>query len=108
MKLLIALFAILFVTNPAFSSQAVTAQVSVCFTPAEQCEGRIVEAIDGARSSMLRSEPQAEIRRRQSRYTEDVLINGLKVSGTFEGHSLDNLANGLGTRNEKPLDGKPE
>lgn len=52
MKLLLALFTIPFVTNPAFSSQAVTAQVSVCFTPAEQCEGKIIDAIDRARSSV--------------------------------------------------------
>ncbi|NKJ03495.1 phospholipase D-like domain-containing protein [Rhizobium sp. SG741] len=38
--------------SPVFAGQPVTAQVSVCFTPAAQCEGRIVEAIDRAKSSV--------------------------------------------------------
>lgn len=52
MRLLVALIAIISVTNPAFSSQAITAQVSVCFTPAEQCDAKIIDAIDRARSSI--------------------------------------------------------
>lgn len=33
-----------------YSAQQATAKFSVCFTPAEQCESRIVDAIDGAQS----------------------------------------------------------
>jgi len=41
----------LLVGSPAFSGEPITAKISVCFTPAEQCEGKIVDAIDGAQSS---------------------------------------------------------
>lgn len=52
MRLYVGLISMLLVANPAFSSQTATAQVSVCFTPAEQCEGKIVDAIDRAQSSI--------------------------------------------------------
>lgn len=38
--------------SPTFVAQPTSAMVSVCFTPAEQCEGRIVDAIHKARSSI--------------------------------------------------------
>jgi len=46
------LLAVLLATPAAFAAQPITAEVSVCFTPAEQCEGRIVSAIEGAESSI--------------------------------------------------------
>ncbi|MDK4701305.1 MULTISPECIES: hypothetical protein [unclassified Rhizobium] len=46
MRLLAVLILIFLVTSPTLAEQSVTAKVSVCFTPAEQCEGRIVNAID--------------------------------------------------------------
>jgi phosphatidylserine/phosphatidylglycerophosphate/cardiolipin synthase-like enzyme len=36
----------------AFAGQPVSAKISICFTPAEQCEGRIIDAIDRARTSI--------------------------------------------------------
>ncbi|MGY5800588.1 phospholipase D family nuclease [Rhizobium sp. LEGMi12c] len=47
-----ALLSLLLATPHAYAAQPVTAQVSVCFTPAEQCENRIVTAIDRAESSI--------------------------------------------------------
>ncbi len=47
----IVLTALLF-ASPIHAAQPVAAQVSVCFTPGEQCESRIVSAIDGAKSSI--------------------------------------------------------
>lgn len=47
-----ALSLLLAFTLPAFAGQPVEAKVSVCFTPAGQCEAKIVEAIDRARSSI--------------------------------------------------------
>lgn len=39
-------------TPYAYAVQPVTAKISVCFTPAEQCEDRIASAIDQAESSI--------------------------------------------------------
>jgi len=51
-KLVAALLSLLLATPYAYAAQPVTARVSVCFTPAEQCEDRIVSAIDRAESSI--------------------------------------------------------
>ena len=48
---LVALTVLTFI-DPAFASQSTPATISVCFTPAEQCECRIVEAIDLAKSTI--------------------------------------------------------
>ncbi|WP_169055438.1 phospholipase D family protein [Rhizobium sp. P44RR-XXIV] len=47
-----ALSVLLLSANPALPSQQATARVSVCFTPAEQCESRIIDAIEKAKSSI--------------------------------------------------------
>ncbi|MDR6904067.1 phospholipase D family protein [Rhizobium miluonense] len=47
-----ALLSLLLATPYAYAAQPVTARVSVCFTPADQCEDRIVTAIDRAESSI--------------------------------------------------------
>lgn len=52
MRLNTALLFLLLATPYAYASQPITAKVSVCFTSAEQCEDRIVSAIDGAESSI--------------------------------------------------------
>ncbi|MGZ9724264.1 phospholipase D family nuclease [Rhizobium miluonense] len=52
MRIAVATLAALMFASPVYAGQPVTAQISVCFTPAEQCEGRIVEAIDRAQSSI--------------------------------------------------------
>ena len=52
MRIAIPMIAALMIAGPLHAGQAVTARVAVCFTPAEQCEGRIVDATDRARSSI--------------------------------------------------------
>lgn len=52
MKLIAASLALFLFASPTFSAQPTTATISVCFTPAEQCEERIVGAIDKAHSSI--------------------------------------------------------
>jgi len=39
----LASLALFLLASPMFSAQSTTATISVCFTPADQCEGRIVE-----------------------------------------------------------------
>ncbi|NLS20202.1 hypothetical protein HGP16_27080 [Rhizobium sp. P40RR-XXII] len=46
------LVVLLVIASNALAGQPVEANVSVCFTPGERCEGRIVDAIDHARSSI--------------------------------------------------------
>ncbi|NLS19045.1 hypothetical protein HGP16_21125 [Rhizobium sp. P40RR-XXII] len=38
--------------SPVYAGQLVEAKMIICFTPAEQREGRIIDAIDHARSSI--------------------------------------------------------
>ncbi|NTH25645.1 phospholipase D family protein [Agrobacterium rhizogenes] len=52
MRSAFALLVLLMVSGSVFAGQPVSAKLSVCFTPAEQCEGRIVDAIDRARTSI--------------------------------------------------------
>ncbi|MFJ6323318.1 phospholipase D family protein [Rhizobium sp. NPDC092014] len=52
MRIAAAAIATLILISFAYAGQPVTAQISVCFTPAEQCESQIVEAIDKAQSSI--------------------------------------------------------
>ncbi|NTG00807.1 phospholipase D family protein [Agrobacterium rhizogenes] len=52
MRFAVALVILVADLGSAFGGQPVSAKISVCFTPAEQCEGRIVDAIDKARSSI--------------------------------------------------------
>lgn len=52
MRPLAALILIFLVTSPTHAEQSVAAKVSVCFTPAEQCKGQIVNAIDRAKYSI--------------------------------------------------------
>lgn len=52
MRIAVATIATLILASPLETAQAGMAQVGVCFTPAEQCEGRIVAEIDRARSAI--------------------------------------------------------
>ncbi len=52
MRFLFVALALSVSASQALAEQLPNAVVSVCFTPAEQCEVRIVEAIDKAQSSM--------------------------------------------------------
>ncbi len=52
MRITTATIAALMFASPLHAGQPVTAKVSVCFTPAEQCEPVIVAAIDRAKSSI--------------------------------------------------------
>ncbi|SCB37584.1 phospholipase D family nuclease [Rhizobium lusitanum] len=52
MRIAVATIAALILASSLYAGQAVTAEVSVCFTPAEQCEARIVAEIDRARSAI--------------------------------------------------------
>ena len=52
MRSAFALLVLFIGSGPAFAGQPVSAKISVCFTPAEQCEGRIVDAIDKAKTSI--------------------------------------------------------
>jgi phosphatidylserine/phosphatidylglycerophosphate/cardiolipin synthase-like enzyme len=52
MRLTAAVIATSFFATSAFAAEPVPANVSVCFTPAEHCEPRIVAAIDAAQSSI--------------------------------------------------------
>jgi phosphatidylserine/phosphatidylglycerophosphate/cardiolipin synthase-like enzyme len=52
MRIAVATIAALILAGPLGAAQAVTAEVGVCFTPTEQCEGRIVAEIDRARSAI--------------------------------------------------------
>lgn len=52
MRITAATIAALILASSAYAGQPVEAKVSICFTPAEQCEGKIIEAIDRARLSI--------------------------------------------------------
>ncbi len=52
MRIAAATIAALMFASPLYAGQSVTAKVSACFTPAEQCEGQIVGEIDRAKSSI--------------------------------------------------------
>ncbi len=52
MRIAATMIAALMIATPLNAGQVVTARVSVCFTPAEQCEARIVSEIDRAQSSI--------------------------------------------------------
>lgn len=52
MRIAAATIAALMFANCAYAGQSVTAKISVCFTPAEQCESRIIDQIDRAKSSI--------------------------------------------------------
>ncbi|MFJ6328500.1 MULTISPECIES: phospholipase D family protein [unclassified Rhizobium] len=52
MRKSIAIIAAFLTASPAFAGAPVTAQISVCFTPAEQCESQIIGEIDRAQSSI--------------------------------------------------------
>ncbi|WP_296441390.1 phospholipase D family protein [Rhizobium sp. 60-20] len=52
MRIAVATIAALMFASPLYAGEFVTARISVCFTPAEQCEGQIVDAIDKAQSSI--------------------------------------------------------
>ncbi|OCJ12789.1 hypothetical protein A6U86_05445 [Rhizobium sp. AC27/96] len=47
-----AAIALSLISLPAVAAPVAFAKISVCFTPGEQCEDRIVEAIDGAKTSI--------------------------------------------------------
>lgn len=46
------LIVLLVTASSTLAGQPVTAKISVCFTPREQCEGKIVDAIDHTQSSI--------------------------------------------------------
>ena len=46
----VAIAALMFASQ-VYAGQPVEAKVSVCFTPAEQCEAKLVDAIDRVQSS---------------------------------------------------------
>ncbi|TWB61714.1 phospholipase D-like protein [Rhizobium sp. ERR 922] len=50
MRIAIAAISALMFASPTHAGQSVEAKISVCFTPGEQCEAKIIEAIDRARS----------------------------------------------------------
>jgi len=52
MRITAATIAALMFASPVYAGQPVEAKISVCFTPAEQCEAKIIDAIDRARSSI--------------------------------------------------------
>lgn len=52
MRVFIAIAASLALSTTAHAGEPVTAKISVCFTPAEQCESRIIGEIDRAQSSI--------------------------------------------------------
>ncbi|AGB71048.1 MULTISPECIES: phospholipase D family nuclease [Rhizobium] len=52
MRIAAATIAALIFASPVYASEPVEAKVSVCFTPGEQCEGKIIEAVDRAKSSI--------------------------------------------------------
>ncbi|MBB3458722.1 phosphatidylserine/phosphatidylglycerophosphate/cardiolipin synthase-like enzyme [Rhizobium sp. BK313] len=52
MRFVIALLLVFANTQSVLATQPVAAKVSVCFTPSEQCEDRIVAEIDRARASI--------------------------------------------------------
>ncbi|NEI74994.1 phospholipase D family protein [Rhizobium lusitanum] len=52
MRIAAATIAALLFASPIYAGQPAAAKVSVCFTPAELCEDRIVDAIDRARLSI--------------------------------------------------------
>lgn len=52
MRIAAATIAALMFTSSAHAGQPVDAKISVCFTPGEQCEAKIIDAIDRARSSI--------------------------------------------------------
>ncbi|MBM7048477.1 MULTISPECIES: phospholipase D family protein [Rhizobium] len=52
MRFAFALLVLFMGSGPVLAGQPVSAKLSVCFTPPEQCEGRIVDVIDNARTSI--------------------------------------------------------
>jgi phosphatidylserine/phosphatidylglycerophosphate/cardiolipin synthase-like enzyme len=52
MRIAAASIAAMLFASPLYAGQPVEAKISVCFTPGEQCEAKIVEAIDHAQSSI--------------------------------------------------------
>ncbi len=52
MRIAAATIAAMMVACPVHASQPVEAKIFVCFTPGEQCEDKIIDAIDRARSSI--------------------------------------------------------
>jgi phosphatidylserine/phosphatidylglycerophosphate/cardiolipin synthase-like enzyme len=52
MRILTATTLLLIMSSSTFAGQNVTASVSVCFAPAEQCESQIVDRIDRAKTSI--------------------------------------------------------
>ncbi|MBB3567205.1 phospholipase D family protein [Rhizobium sp. BK491] len=52
MRFAAATIVALIFASPVYSGQPIEAKVSVCFTPGEQCESKIIDAIDRARSSI--------------------------------------------------------
>ncbi|QYA12108.1 phospholipase D family protein [Rhizobium sp. AB2/73] len=52
MKIAAATIAAMMFASSANAGQLVDAKISVCFTPGEQCEAKIIDAIDRARSSI--------------------------------------------------------
>ncbi|GAC1040848.1 phospholipase D family nuclease [Rhizobium sp. No.120] len=52
MRIAAATIVALMFASPVYAGKPVTAQISVCFTPGEQCETKIIDAIDRARSSI--------------------------------------------------------
>ncbi len=52
MRIAAALIAALLFASSVSADQPVEAKISICFTPAEQCESKIIGAIDRARSSI--------------------------------------------------------
>ncbi|MDL2409957.1 phospholipase D family protein [Rhizobium calliandrae] len=52
MRITITAIAALLFAGPLHAGEPAMAKISVCFTPAEQCETRIVNAIDQAKSSI--------------------------------------------------------
>ncbi len=52
MRIAAATLAALIFASPVHAGQPVEAKISVCFTPGEQCESKIIDAIDRSRSSI--------------------------------------------------------
>ncbi len=52
MRIIVATIAAMSIANPVCAGQPVEAKISVCFTPGEQCEGKIIDAVDRAESSI--------------------------------------------------------
>jgi phosphatidylserine/phosphatidylglycerophosphate/cardiolipin synthase-like enzyme len=52
MRIAAATIAAMMFASPVHAGEQVAAKISVCFTPGEQCEGKIIKAVDRARSSI--------------------------------------------------------